>query len=77
MLLSHFHENLKHLSYRHYYNQREKTVSIYVNSGNILAVLRTGVICTVQKGRHMLMVCFFFKLGFRDTPVYFDKPGGS
>ena len=65
MLLSHFHENLKHLSYRHYYNQRERerererTVSIYGNSGNILAALRTGVIYTVSKGRHMLMVCFF------------------
>jgi len=39
---------------------RERTVSIYGSSGNILAVLRTGVICTVSKGRHMLMVCFFF-----------------
>jgi len=60
MLLSNFHENLEHPSYRHYYNQREKTMSIYGNSGNILAVLRTGVICTVPMGRHMLMVCFLF-----------------
>jgi hypothetical protein len=39
---------------------RERTVFIYENSGNILATLRTGVICTVRKGRHMLMTCFGF-----------------
>lgn len=55
---------------------RERTVSIYGNSGNIFAILRKGVICAVPKGRNMLMVCFF-KSGFRDTPVYFDEPGGS